>query len=182
MPTPVDDLQVFFCRYDGNGRFAEVSYETDTGSGLINPAIINDDVVFSFPDEIENAFYFHNWNTLVSYLSYYSKTQRKYKNYRWGPGPPLLDLLIQMDRRIDAVLSTGQLLSFENNRCYVYDSAGNEEFDFLVGSLHFCYEIEWGGIYYSVFTLPAWLGLGDHDDELHFNVYLLPSDQLDQLQ
>jgi hypothetical protein len=178
------DDQVFFCRFDGNGRYAELRYRTDPAGGLSSGAVIRDDIEFWFPDEFENAFYYRNANTDVSYLSYYSKVQRKYKNYSWGPGPALLNPLINMDRRIDAVLTTGQLLSFENNRCYVYDANGEKEYDFLLGGLHYCYEIDLFGTgrFYAIFALPGWLKQRDQDDELYFYVYALPTDLLDQLQ
>jgi len=181
------DHQVFFCRFDGNGRYAEVRYETEQISGLKNGSIFNNDMEFSFPDDFDNAFYFHNQMTLTSYLSYYSPVQRKFKNYSWPnlPDPPLKPL-VDMDRRIDAVVSTGRLLSFENSRCYVYDEEGYEQFDFLLGGLHFCYEIEldFFGIPTNclVFTLPAWLGLWDQDDELYFNVYAFPTDLIEKLK
>jgi hypothetical protein len=185
------DEQVFFCRFDTTGLFAEVIYHTDPGGGIIPPpppptpsAIIRDDLDFNFPDYFENAFYYRDGFTDISYLSYYSETQRKFKNYRWGPGGPgaALTPLIKMDRRIDAALSNGTLLSFENNRCYVYNSDGEKLYDFLLGGLHFCYEIYFGGIPHVVFTLPAWLGLRNQQDELYFNVYALPTDLLSDLR
>ena len=180
------DDQVFFCRFEGSGRYAEVRYDTDPGSGLIAPIILSEDIEFTFPDDFENAFYYHNGDTNISFLSYYSNTQRKYKNYSWETVLPLLKPLVDMDRRIDAVLTTGQLLSFENNRCYVYNDQGKEQFDFLLGGLHFCYEIEldlYGApVSYLVFTLPARLDLWAEEDELYFKVYLLPTDLLDELK
>jgi len=185
-PNPSDE-QAFLCKFDVSGLFAEVVYNTDPVIGIAAHSIIRDDLDFSFPDKLENAFYYRNLFTDISYLSYYSNTQRKYKNYSWGPGMPAnLKPLVKMDRRIDAVLTTGQLLSFENNRCYVYDGEGEKEYDFLLGGLHFCYEIETDltGIprRYLIFTLPAWLSLHDQEDELYFNVYMFPTDRLSELQ
>jgi hypothetical protein len=184
MANPFDD-HVFLCRFDGNGRYAEIRYQTDTANGLINPVVINDEIEFNFPDYFENAFYYRNGFADISYLSYYSETQRKYKNYRWSPGLPVnIKPLIKMDRRIDAVLTTGQLLSFENNLCYVYNANGEKQFAFLLGGLHFCYEIDLDGSgrYYLVFTIPAWLSLRDWEEELRFYVYAFPTDQLNELQ
>jgi hypothetical protein len=180
------DDQVFFCRFDGSGRYAEVRYSTDPGSGIISPTIIREDIEFTFPDDFENAFYYHDGDVNISFLSYYSNTQRKYKNYSWEGDPPLLKPLIHMDRRINAVLTTRQLLSFEDNRCYVYDEQGGEQFDFLLGGLHFCYEIDldlYGTpVSYLVFTLPDRLGMWDAEDELYFKVYFLPTDLLEELK
>jgi len=189
-PRPYSDNyddQVFFCRLAGSGRYAEVRYDTDPSSGLKTPPnFIREDIEFIFPDDFENAFYYHDGNTNISFLSYYSNTQRKYKNYSWETALPLLKPLIDMDRRINAVLTTRQLLSFEDNRCYVYDEQGKEQFDFLLGGLHFCYEIEldlYGTpVSYLVFTLPARLGMWDAEDELYFKVYLLPTDLLEELK
>ena len=185
-PDPSDE-QAFLCKFDGSGLFAEVVYNTDPFNGIVAPFVLRDDLDFSFPDELENGFYYRNLFTDISYLSYYSNTQRKYKNYSWGPGMPAnLKPLVRMDRRIDAVLTTGQLLSFENNRCYVYNGEGEKQYDFLLGGLHFCYEIETDltGIprRYLIFTLPAWLSLRDQEDELYFNVYAFPTDMLSELQ
>jgi hypothetical protein len=176
------DDQNFFCRFDGSGLFAEVQFQTDTGTGLSVPSIILDDLDFNFPDYLENAFYYHNGNLNFSYLSYYSQTQRKYKNYRWDASG-LLTPLVDMDRRIDAALSNGNLLSFENNRCYVYDSDGDKLYSFLLGGLHFCYETYVGGVPHVVFSLGAWLDYRDQEeDELYFTVYIFPTDRLEELQ
>ena len=178
------DEQAFLCKFDGSGLFAEVVSDTDPVNGIMPPWILRDNLDFNFPDDLKNAFYYRNIYTDISYLSYYSETQRKYKNYSWGPGMPAnLKPLVKMDRRIDAVLTTGQLLGFQNNRCYVYDEQGNEQFDFLLGGLHFCYEIEFAPLGNCVvFTLPAWLSLRDGEDELYFKVYIFPSDRLSELQ
>jgi hypothetical protein len=179
-----DDLQVFFCRFEGSGAFAELLYPTTTNLGIdVGGAILyRDDLDFNFPDEVENGFYHYVWTTDQSFFSYYSKTQRKYKNYRWGPGAlGYLTPLVDMDRRIDAALSNGNLLSFENNRCYVYDSDGDKLYSFLLGGLHFCYETYFGGVPHVVFSLGAWLDFNDQR-ELFFTVYAIPTDRLEELQ
>jgi hypothetical protein len=184
--TPVDagdDLQVCFCKFEENGNFAEVFYLTlpDRGIDATAPQLRRDDLDFNFPDDVDNGFYQHIDLLDLSFFSYYSKTQHKYKNYRWDAAG-LLEPLVDMDRRIDAALTNGDLLSFEDNRCYVYNGHGKKQYYFLMGGLHFCYEIYLGGVPHTVFTLPAMLTSRDHDDELYFYVYVLPTDRLRELE
>jgi hypothetical protein len=180
---PNNDLQVFFCKFEGSGDFAEVSYPTSDTSGLniSGSTLHRDNLDFNFPNDVENGFYHYLWSMDLSFFSYYSKTQHKYKNYRWDAAG-LLEPLVEMERRIDAALTNGDLLSFQNNRCYVYNGHGKKQYDFLMGGLHFCYEIYLGGVPHTVFTLPAMLTEHDHDDELYFYVYILPTDRLRELQ
>jgi hypothetical protein len=189
--SPIDssnELQVFFCKFEGSGDFTEIFYPTATGAGInvTSGTKHRDDLDFNFPDEVENGFYYHvGYGSLdLSFFSYYSKTQRKYKNYRWGPGTPsaVLTPLYKMERRIDAALSNGDLLSLENNRCYVYNSDGKKQYDFLLGGLHFCYEIYYSGAPHIIFTLPAWLSIHNWEDELRFYVYIFPTERLSELQ
>ena len=184
--SPVDgptDLQVFFCKFEGSGEFAEVFYPTSENYGIeVGGSVLHrDNLDFNFPDDVENGFYHYLWSLDLSFFSYYSKTQHKYKNYRWDAAG-LLEPLVDMERRIDAALTNGNLLSFENNRGYVYDSHGKKQYDFLTGGLHFCYEIYYGGVPHTVFTLPALRTTNDHDNELYFYVYILPTDRLKELQ
>jgi len=180
------DDQFIFCKFRGGGYFAEFFYPTDPSRGIdpTAPALHRDNLDFNFPDDVENGFYHHVWSLDLSFFSYFSKTQHKYKNYRWDAAG-LLEPLVDMDRRIDAALTNGNLLSFENNRCYVYNSHGKKQYDFLMGGLHFCYEIYLGGppgVPHTVFTLPAMMTERDQEDELYFYVYILPTDRLKELQ
>ena len=187
-----DDLQVCFCKFEGSGNYAEVFYSAVSkstppeiwGIDATAPLRHRDNLDFNFPDDVENGFYHYIGSMDMSFFSYYSKTQRKYKNYRWDVAG-LLEPLIEMDHRIDAALSNGDLLSFEKNRCYVYDSHGEKQYDFLMGGLHFCYEIYLGGppgVPHIVFTLPAMQTEHDREDELYFYVYILPTNRLRELQ
>jgi hypothetical protein len=181
--APNNDLQVFFCKFEGSGGFAEVSYPTSDTSGLnISGSMLHrDNLDFNFPDDVDNGFYHYLWSMDLSFFSYYSKTQHKYKNYRWDAAG-LLEPLVEMERRIDAALTNGNLLSFKNNRCYVYNGHGKKQYDFLMGGLRFCYEIYLGGVPHTVFTMPAVMTERDHDSELYFYVYILPTDRLRELQ
>lgn len=185
-PGPYFDDQYIFCRFPGSDYYAEFFYPTDPTKGIdaTAPTLDRDNLDFNFPDDVENGFYQHIDVLDLSFFSYYSKIQRKYKNYGWDAAG-LLEPLVEMDRRIDAALTNGDLLSFEDNRCYVYNSHGEKQYDFLMGGLHFCYEIYLGGppgVPHTVFTLPAMQTVHDHDDELYFYVYILPTDRLRELQ
>ena len=86
-----------------------------------------------------------------------------------------------MTKRIDAVLSSQELLSFENGACTVYDRNGNELYSFPLGGLHFCYE-KWTappGEYRLYFSLPTWIyGYEGSGDQLILSVYSLPTKSL----
>jgi hypothetical protein len=96
-----------------------------------------------------------------------------------------LRVLVDMDRRIDLVLSNGWLFSKDENKGYVYDSNGQLLNSFVMGGLDLAYEISAVGVYRVVFTIPTWAPARiefDHwEERLFFLVYWIPTEQLADL-
>lgn len=180
---PATDLHYFLCKIDGSGTYDEIEAPTDLASGIDYgaaaqiPARIN--MPLTLPSDLENAFYYHNPASGRSYVSTYSAVERKYKNYYWHDSG-LIKPMVEMERRIDALLSNGDLLSFENNRCYIYNSEGKLVSDFVLGGLHFAFEMYLVSEYAVFFTVPLWKQ-GWGQEELYFRVYALPTKKLREL-
>ena len=181
---PATDVHYFLCKIDGSGTYDEIEAPTDLASGINYgaaapiPARIN--MPLTLPSDLENAFYYHHTASGRSYVSTYSAVERKYKNYYWHDSG-LIKPMVKMERRIDALLSNGDLLSFENNRCYIYNSEGEQVSDFVLGGLHFVFEMFLFSEYAVFFTVPLWSQEWDQE-ELYFRVYALPTNKLRELR
>ena len=97
---------------------------------------------------------------------------------------PTPGLLSGVKGRIDAVLTTGKLLSFENGACTVYSAAGKKLYRFPLGGLRFCYE-RWdsAALEFKLYFSLAYWKFADKDgqDELFLEVYALPTADLADL-
>lgn len=82
--------------------------------------------------------------------------------------------------RIDAVLSTGELLSTEGGTLRLYDPSGQgtQLYAVPLNGLQFCYEAYVGGTAYVFFSLPISLSRGDWA----FNVYAIPTSMMRSLR
>jgi len=181
---PATDVHYFLCKIDGSATYDEIEAPTDLVSGINYgaaapiPARIN--MPLTLPSDLENAFYYHHRGSGLSYVSTYSAVERKYKNYYWHDSG-LIKPMVKMERRIDALLSNGDLLSFENNRCYIHNSEGEQVSSFVLGGLHFAFEMFLFSEYAVFFTVPLWSQEWDRE-ELYFRVYALPTNKLRELR
>jgi hypothetical protein len=96
----------------------------------------------------------------------------------WGPpgSAPTQSARLPISHRLDAFLSTGQLLSTEGGTGRLYDRDGNQLATFPLGNLVYMGEEYVGGIarcYFSQCLL--------YDNKVHFNVYWIRTDQLNTL-
>ncbi len=167
------------------GLYSEEEYQADP-SGLSAFVGIRTDIPLpGLPSEMTNCFYYTlpapPSPTRRSYLSVYDRVRRKYRNFSWDDSLEL-KILIDMDRRIDFVLSNGWLFSRDENKGYVYDSDGELLNSFVMGGLTLVYEIYKSSIPRVVFTIPVWapvqVGGNDWEDRLFFLVYWIPTDEL----
>jgi hypothetical protein len=184
--SPGSDLQFFLA---GQGTvYCEYSCQTNTIDGVtyIASGLLTD--LGLAPIGLADAFYVHDPVLNRSYLSYWSGSS--YVSYAWswdhqatGIAAAGFQQLTGVTGRIDAVLTNGQLLSFDDGSCTVYSPTGSKLYEFLLGSLRFCYERYDGGTPKLYFSLAYWLfGQEDRPDQLYIEVYAIPTDSLASLK
>jgi hypothetical protein len=84
-----------------------------------------------------------------------------------------------INHRIDALLTTGELFSTEDNTARVYDpttSTGSLEAEFVLGDLRFIGEVYIGGVPTMLFSQALWF-----NQQVTFNVYSLPTSKVKTL-
>ena len=129
----------------------------------------------SFLDMNEAADAARNPN--ASFASWYDTTAGKWVCYRWAEYPvssgiyPYVQLPI--DHRIDALLSTGQLLSTEGGMGRLYDRDGNLLATFPMGTLRFLSEEYVGGVARTYFTQCL-----TYNNGVHFTTYWIATAEL----
>jgi hypothetical protein len=140
------------------------------------------------PAGIARLQYFHDENQAgdparlpnASFASWYDSTAGKWICYRWAEDPPGSGIYpntqIPIDHRVDAMLSTGQLLSTESGTGRLYNRDGVLLAAFPLGTLRFLSEEYVGGEARTYFCqyLP-------YDGEMHFNVYWIQTAALSSL-
>jgi hypothetical protein len=186
--TSGSDLQ-FFLAGQGSTYYSEYGAKTNTADGftLISSSLPTD--LGPVPDGLTNAFYAHDPVLDRSYLSFRSGSS--YSTYAWnwdheatGIAANSFQQLAGIKGRIDAVLTNGQLLSFADNSCTVYDPAGVKLYAFPLGSLKFCYERydSLDSLYKVYFSLAYWqFGRDEKPDQLWVEVYAIPTANLREL-
>jgi hypothetical protein len=188
---PALDRFCFLAVLDTPGHFGEVeaeaNYASAGGIGAITPvgAAGREDMYLpSLPTPGSGAFYYHRpVNPYTSYLSSFDASKGTYKNYVWDD-THTAHQLTGMSRRIDALLTSGELLSFTSGICYVYNGSGSRKYAFPMGNLRFCFEKYdlATGKYRLYFSLVYWIyGYRDSEDKLYINVYSIPTASLESL-
>jgi hypothetical protein len=180
----------YFLGSGGPGEYYEFACHTSSSGFVFNsnsPSTGLDEI----PDDLTNAFYYHNPDLDKSYLSYWSYFARDYISYSWtwdtdnySIPPSEFQQLAVILGRIDAVLTNGQLLSFDDRECTVYSPSGSRLLQFPMGSLKFCYE-QWDPAdlqFKLYFSLAYWLyGQEEKSDKLYVEVYAIPTAGLSKL-
>jgi len=131
---------------------------------------------FAIPGSPAQGFYFRNPSGL-RFLSVWNGS--KFVNYRWDDG--LSAASLPFDGRIEALLSTDELLVVDEDAAIVYSPAGQREYFFPLGSLRFAYETYRDGTPTLLFSLVYWNQAAGSDDEFYINVYSLPTARLSTL-
>lgn len=140
------------------------------------------------PKDINNCFYYRLPASLSptqrAYLSVYDPVRRAYRNFSWDDSLGL-QVLTDMDRRIDLLLSNGWLFSKDENKGYLFDGDGELINSFVMGGLTLVFEIFDGATYRAVFTIPVWApdqtDSNDWESRLYFLVYWIPTEELGDL-
>lgn len=138
------------------------------------------------PAGIKRVLYFHDDNAAGdplrtdnrSFASWYDDSSKSWVSWTWWdqPAGTLHSMQLSADHRLDALLSTGQLLSTEDGVGRLYDRDGNLLSTFPLGNLTYLAEEYVGGVprcYFSQCLV--------YDRRLHFNVYWIATDQLGTL-
>jgi hypothetical protein len=171
------------------GLYSEEEYQTNPGTGLSAIGGIRINISLpGLPSEMTNCFYYTLPAPLSptrrSYLSVYDRVRRKYRNFSWDDSLEL-QVFIDMERRIDLLLSNGWLFSRDGNKGYVYDGDGELLNSFVMGGLTPVYEVYDSSIPKVprvVFTIPVWapveVGGNNWEDRLFFLVYWIPTVEL----
>ena len=175
-------------RVDPLGLYEE-KYEADTGvPPASSPWSRGPLDLPGLPDGMTNGFYSLLPATAPlsnrAYLSVYDGARREYRNFSWDDGMQL-QILADMERRIDLVLTNGWLFSQDGNKGYVYNGDGELLNSFVMGGLTLVYEIFDGVSYRAVFTIPIWapeqVDDNNWEDKLYCLVYWIPTEQLADL-
>jgi len=137
---------------------------------------------------INRCMYFYDENRAAdpgrldnrSFASWYDTSSGSWVSYAWWESPTgsgnFSNMRLPVDHRLDALLSTGQLLSTEGGMGRLYDRDGNLRATFPLGNLVYIAEEYVGGVprcYFSQCLV--------YDNRLHFNVYWIQTDQLGTL-
>jgi hypothetical protein len=158
----------WFCS-DGLGNFSQVP----TYSLAVPPAVFNTNAVAGAPLAIPAVNRYMYYTTLVrGYAEYFSGGQ--WVCYDISGAPVILG---GIRHRIDALLSTGDLLSTEGGAFTLYDPSGSQLFSVASDGLQFCYEAYIGSTPYVFFSLPMQVAHGNW----LFNVYAVPTSSLRSL-
>jgi hypothetical protein len=185
--SDADDLQYFLVK-GSTGLYSEVACNTSESTaasiiGSLGPIGFDLDTL---PEGLEGAFYAHDPGSDASYLSYWSDDDRRYRSYTWtaSSAPAGLQELPDIEDRVDAVLTSGELLSFADGACTVYSSAGARLYRFPLGGLRFCYERydPLGAEFKLYFSLAYWVfEKDDSEGRLFVEVYAIPTANLADL-
>jgi hypothetical protein len=107
----------------------------------------------TLPGGVNRFFYGRNQAASVSYASYFSGGA--WHCIQWTSTTNTPVPLGGVTNRLDAVLSTGDLLSTEGGALRLYDPNGTLLLNKPIGSLQFCYETYVGSIPYVFFSLTV---------------------------
>ena len=118
-----------------------------TGQATVNTNI-------QFPGTQKRALFACNGQTGSSYRGYASSfSAGQWACYRWDTTITPAALLAGVTRRIDAVLTDGDLVSTQDGTLTIYDSNGVKVNSVPLAGMQFCYEAYVGGTPYVFFSL-----------------------------
>ncbi len=128
------------------------------------------------PSGITRCLYYRDPAAAVSYASFYSNGA--WQCWRWiynaaDPPNPFQTRLTGVTKRIDALLTTGELFSTQDDVGRVYDSEGNLRADFHLGGLKFAFEAYIAGVAHVFFSQMYVI-----EEQIYFNVYSIKTTKL----
>jgi hypothetical protein len=186
---PIDaghDLAHWLMR-DIAGRFDEASFQLDqaglTAAARLRPSLSPPYQLLFIPSWVTRCMYFHDENPAGdptrlpnrSFASWYDTGSQSWVCQAWeeNPSGTLVDTPLPIDHRIDALLSTGALLSTEGGTGRLYTRDGTLTASFPMGNL---------------VLLGEWFASGEartwfsqcliYENRLHFNVFWIKTGNL----
>jgi len=172
VPQPgIPDLFNFLL-WDGSSSWAEGSAAANVAGSVFTAGPVTGYPLLSIP--VRRALYYRNPLGTLSYASYF--LGGKWICDQWSPTTPPV-ALAGVSNRIDALLSSGDLLSTEGGILRLYDPNGTQVESVALGGLQFCYEAYVGSTPYVFFSLALNLG----HDNLMFRVYAVPTSSMRSL-
>lgn len=183
-----DDLHLL--GWDGLSSFMEVRCSLQS-TGVVTPgsALRNGGTAYplSFiPAGTTRVMYFYDENQALdsartpnrSFGSWYDSSSGSWVTYTWWEQPvgTFFSTRLPIDHRIDALLTSGQLLSTEGGTGRLYDRDGKLLASFPLGSLVYIGEQYVGGVARAYFSQCL-----IYSQRLHFNVYWIETSRLASL-
>ncbi len=145
-------------------------FPSTTGQALL--AI--DSALAQFLGTITRSLYYSDQTTGTSFASYFSGGQWICLELN-GP-----TIMTGITHRIDAILTTGDLLSTQGGTLRLYDTGGTgtQLYAISMDGLQFCYEAYIGSTPYVFFSLPISL----QNNDWAFNIYAIPTSAMRSLK
>jgi hypothetical protein len=162
----------------GPTSYSELAFSVQS-SGVVNAPAPRSTVALPFiPAGTTRVMYFYDDYAAAnnrSFGSWFDQAAGSWVSYAWWeqPAGTLNSLKLPTAHRLDALLSTGRLLSTEGGTGRLYDQDGNLQATFPLGNLVYIAEEYVGGVARCYFSQCM-----VYDRQLHFNVYWIPTDQL----
>jgi hypothetical protein len=165
----------------GTGYLEAVCQVQSSLPGVVNASVSRVSASLPFiPAGITRVMYYYDDNAADkrSFASWYDTSKGSWVSWAWWEQPvgTINSKQLSASHRLDALLSTGQLLSTEDGVGRLYDRDGNLMTTFPLGNLVYIAEEYVGGVarcYFSQCLI--------YDGRLHFNVYWIRTDQLTSL-
>jgi hypothetical protein len=150
-PQPSQDLS-FWLLTDGT-KYAEAQFTVDvtTPATPFSSPTTPVESTLAFLGGATRCLYYHDAARGVSYASFLRGGA--WQCWRWEAADANIRQLTGITNRVDALLATGELLSFGNGSLRLYDpsGSGSELLSAPLGSLRFCYETYIGTTPYVFF-------------------------------
>jgi hypothetical protein len=172
VPQPAAADVFNFLLWDGGSSFGEGS--TGVGGTVFTASSGTARPLLTVP--VRRVLYHKNASGTLSYASYFLAGSGWVCN-QWTSSTSAVQLT-GVKNRIDAVLTSGDLLSTEGGTLRIYDPNGSLVKSVSLGGLQFCYEAFVGPTPYVFFSLSMDLGRG----HWAFRAYAVPTSAMRGLQ
>lgn len=168
-PQPAASDSFSFLAWNGTTTFAEGSTTVTGGATVFAASSATGNPLLAIPSQ--RALYYKSPGGAFSYASYFTGGQ--WVCVRWQTSQASVPLG-SVTHRIDALLTSGDLLSTEGGVLRLYDPNGTQVMSVSLGGLRYCYECYVGPTPYVFFSLTMNLGRGG----VAFRVYAVPTSSM----